>query len=190
MFFFLKKHCLLSSRAHPGAQRQHGHRHGSQHSPGRGTRERTRRPRQPGGCSASHTHSEHAPPAELQITPFLSDSPHSLSQAAEALTGAPVRFARSSPAPPVAHSSSPASEHPSARPRALASPAPSAYGDGRSQHAPALTESAGALIVSVPLLMQHDDPMGATKPPRPRPRYRGRVLFCATAHVVAGKAAS
>ncbi len=58
---------------------------------------------------------------ESQITPLQLDSPQSLSQAAEALTGAPVRFARSLPAPSVAHSSNSASEHPSARPRALAS---------------------------------------------------------------------
>jgi hypothetical protein len=49
-------------------------------------------------------------------------------------------------------------------PRALASPAPSTNGDGRGQHAPSLTESAGALTesaraltVSVPLLMQLED---------------------------------
>ncbi len=50
--------------------------------------------------------------------------------------------------------------------RALASPAPSANGDGRGQHAPALTESAGALIVSVPLLMQPEDG-GHQAAPRP-----------------------
>jgi hypothetical protein len=102
-------------------------------------------------------HSRQAPPADLQITPFSPDSPQSLSQAAEAPTGAPARSARSSPAPPVAHSSSPAPEHPSASPRALTSPAPPAHGDGWSQHAHALTESAGALTESVPLLSQHED---------------------------------
>ena len=51
-------------------------------------------------------------------------------------------------------------------PDGIASPAPPAHGDGGCQHAPALTEGAGALIVSVPLLMQHEDPMGATRPPR------------------------
>jgi hypothetical protein len=105
-----------------------------------------------------------APPAAPLITPLQLDSPQSLSQAAEAPTGAPDRFACSSPAPPVAHSSSSASEHPSARPRELASPAPPAHGDGGCQHAPALpesakalTESAGALRASVPLPMQHED---------------------------------
>ncbi len=65
----------------------------------------------------------------------------------------------------MAHSSSSAPEpHPSTGPRALASPAPSANGDGRGQHAPALTESAGALAesaraltVSALLLMQLED---------------------------------
>ena len=104
-------------------------------------------------------HSRHcqAPPADSQILPFSSDSPQSLSQAAEAPTGVPTRSACSSLAPPVAHSSSPASEHPPASPRALASPAPPAHGDGGSQLAPALTESAGALTGSVPPHSQHED---------------------------------
>ena len=89
--------------------------------------------------------------------PFSPDSPQSLSQAAEAPTGVPTRSACSSLAPPVAHSSSPASELPPASPRALASPAPPAHGDGGSQLAPALTESAGALTGSVPPHSQHED---------------------------------
>ena len=140
----------------------------------------------PGGAAQDHMHSRQAPPADLRITPFSPDSPQSLSQAAEAPTGAPARSARSSTAPSVAHSSSPASEHPSASPRALASPAPPAHGDGWSQLAPALIESAGALTesagahtVSVPLHSQHEDRSylavasltRATQAPR-RPRAR------------------
>ena len=75
-----------------------------------------------------------------------------------------ARPARPSPAPSVAHSSSSAQEHPSTGPRALASPAPSTIDNGKGQHAPSLTESAGAftesaraLTVSAPLLMQPED---------------------------------
>jgi hypothetical protein len=49
---------------------------------------------------------------------------------------------------------------------------PPAQGVGGFQHAPvlmestmALTESAGALIASVPLPRQHEDTIGATRPP-------------------------
>jgi hypothetical protein len=93
---------------------------------------------------------EHAPPAAPLTTPPQVDSPQPLSHAAGALTGAPDRLARTLTAPPGAHSSSPASVHPSERPRELASPAqPPAHGDGGLQHAPALRESTMALTGSV-----------------------------------------
>jgi hypothetical protein len=113
------------------------------------------------GAPQDHWHSPPAnPPVHTPITQYSTDSPQSLSQAAEALTDAMARPARSSPAPSVAHSSSSAQEHPSTGPRALAGPAPSTIGDGKGQHAPSLTESAGALTesaraltASAPLLM-------------------------------------
>ena len=119
----------------------------------------------PGSPTQDHKPSEHAPPAAPLITPPQVDSPQSLSQAAEAQTGAPDRLACILTAPPGAHSSSSASVHPSVRPRELASPAPPpAQGDGGFQHAPvlmestmALTESVGALITNVPLPWQHED---------------------------------
>ena len=112
-------------------------------------------PGNPGSTAQDHKHSEHAPPAAPLITPLQLDSPQSLSQAAEAPTGAPDRFACSSPAPPVhgAQQQLSLGAHPSARPRALASPAPPAQGDGGCQHAPALTESAKALTESAGVLI-------------------------------------
>jgi hypothetical protein len=107
----------------------------------------------------------HAPPAVPLTTPPQVDSPQPLPHAAGAQTGAPDRLACILTAPPGAYSSSPASVHPSVRPRELASPAqPPAQGDGGLQHAPvlrestmALTESVGSLISSVPLPWQHED---------------------------------
>ena len=103
-----------------------------------------------GSPTQDHKPSEHAPPAAPLTTPLQVDSPQPLSQAAGAQTGAPDRLACILTAPPGAYSSSPASVHPSVRPRELASPAqPPAQGDGGLQHAPALRESTMALTESV-----------------------------------------
>jgi hypothetical protein len=124
-------------------------------------------------CAAQdHTHSKHAPPAELQITPLQLDSLQSLSsQVAEALTGASwADLLALHPRPPWRTAAArPRSTDTSARPRALASLAPSAHGDGWSQHSQIAQRrsqraqrrsqrAAGALIVvSVSLLMQHEN---------------------------------
>jgi hypothetical protein len=135
-----------------------------------------------GSPTQNHKPSEHAPPAAPLIMPPQVDSSQSLSQAAEAQTGAPDRFACLLTAPPGAHSSSSASVHPSVRPRELASPAPPpAQGDGGFQHAPvlmestmALTESVGALISSVPLPWQHEDRGHQTSSHQtPLPNFQG-----------------
>jgi hypothetical protein len=120
----------------------------------------------PGSSTQDHKPSEYAPPAAPLLSPPQVDSPQSLSQAAEAQTGAPDRFARLFlTAPPRAHNSSSAPVHPSVRPRKPASLAPPpAQGDGGAQHAPVLkestmtlTESVGALIARAPLHWQHED---------------------------------
>ncbi len=88
-----------------------------------------------------------------------------LTESAGAQTGAPGRPGSTLTAPPWAHSSSSAPVRFSERPSELASPAqPPAQGYGGLQHTPvlkestmALTESAGALISSVPLPWQHKD---------------------------------
>jgi hypothetical protein len=121
----------------------------------------------PGISTQDHKSSEHAPPDAPLLSPPQVDSPQSLSQAAEAQTGAPDRFACLLTAPPGAHSSSSAPVHPSVRPRELAiKPRPAATRARRrgGQHAPVLKESTmtliesvGALIASAPPHWQHED---------------------------------
>ena len=103
----------------------------------------------PGSPTQDHKPSEHAPPAAPLTTPPQVDSPQPLSQAAGAQTGAPDRLACILTASPGAYSSSPASVHPSVKPREPVSPAqPPAQGDGGLQHAPVLRESTMALTES------------------------------------------
>jgi len=105
----------------------------------------------PGSTTQDHKPSVHAPPAVPLTTPPQVDSPQPLPHAAGAQTGAPDRLARTSTAPrPGANSSSPASVHPSERPRELVSPTqPTAQGNGGFQHAPAPRESTTTLTESV-----------------------------------------
>jgi hypothetical protein len=147
-------------------------------------------PGNPEGAAQDHMHSRQAPPADSQILPVSSDSLQSLSQAVEAPTGAPARSACFSPAPSVAHSSSPASENPPASPRTLASPAPPEHGEGGSQLAPAPTEGAGAPTGSVPPHPQHEDgshlavasltPVSGGHPGPPPPQGQTRPLEALT----------